>query len=88
MNFEMHDCRISSALHGSVAAANRGVYVRLEDAMYAGAVICDHVERVKGSVEWHGYNVQHRNMTPRESRAAAHMVGGLNTWWALNPGRR
>ena len=34
------------------------------------------------------HDVQHRNMTPRDSRTTAHMVGGLNTWWALNPGRR
>jgi hypothetical protein len=86
--FEMHDCRISSALHGSVAAGNRGVYVRLEEAVYVGAVICDHTDLVKGSQEWHGYNVQHRRMTMRESRAAARLPGGLNTWWAQHPGRR
>ena len=87
---EMHDCRISSALHGSVAAENRGVYVRLEEAVYTGAVICDHDDLVKGSREWHAYNVQHRRMTMRESRAAARLPGGLNTWWALpqNAGRR
>lgn len=86
--FEMHDCRISSALHGSVAAENRGVYVRREEAVYAGAVICDHQDLVKGSQEWHRYNVQHRRMTMRESRAAARLGGGLNTWWAQHPGRR
>ena len=51
--FEMHDCRIPISLHGSVEAANRGVYVRSEGAVYDGAVVCDHVDRVKGSAEWH-----------------------------------
>ena len=41
----------------------------------------------KGSQEWHNYNIQHRHMTHRESRAAAHLHGGLNAWWALNPNR-
>ena len=86
--FELHDCRIPQALHGSIASLNRGEYVRPASAVYVGAVICDHPDMEKGTREWHGYNVQHRNMTARESRNAARMVGGLNTWWAQNPGRR
>lgn len=86
--FELHDCRIPQALHGSIASLNRGVYVRPARAVYVGAVICNHSDMEKGTQEWHDYNVQHRNMTARESRNAARMVGGLNTWWAQNPGRR
>ena len=87
---EFHDCRIPLALHGSLYAPNRGVYVRLQSAIFGGCVICDHDNDigVKGSQEWHNYNIRHRGMTARESRAAAHMRGGLNTWWAQNPGRR
>ena len=86
--FELHDCRIPQALHGSIASLNRGVYVRPASAVYVGTVICDHSDMEKGTREWHDYNVQHRSMTARESREAARMVGGLNTWWAQNPGRR
>jgi hypothetical protein len=52
-------------------------------------VVCDHDNGIgeKGSKEWHNYNIQHRHMTHRESRAAAHLHGGLNAWWALNPNR-
>ena len=87
---ELHDCRIPLALHGSLFAPNRGVYVRLRNAIFAGCVVCDHDNGIgeKGSQEWHNYNVQHRRMTHRESRAAAHLRGGLNAWWALNPNRR
>ena len=87
---EFHDCRIPLALHGSLYAPNRGVYVRLQNAIFGGCVICDHDNGTgeKGSQDWHNYNIQHRGMTARESRAAAHLHGGLNTWWAQNPGRR
>ena len=78
------------ALHGSLYAPNRGVYVRLQSAIFGGCVICDHDNDIgaKGSQEWQNYNTQHRGMTARESRAAAQMRGGLNAWWAQNPGRR
>ena len=64
------------------------MYVRSEGAVYDGAVVCDHVDRVKGSAEWHTYNVQHRQMSRAESRRAARLPGGLNAWWRANPGRR
>ena len=85
--FELHDCRIPSTMHGSVAAPNRGVYVR-GLGVGDGAVVCDHENLEKGSAEWHLHNVQHRQMTPRESREAARLHGGLNTWWKQNPNRR
>jgi hypothetical protein len=87
---EFHDCRTPLALHGSLYAPNRGVYVRLQSAIFGGCVICDHDNDIgaKGSQEWQNYNTQHRGMTARESRAAAQMRGGLNAWWAQNPGRR
>ena len=68
---------------------SRDVCVRLRNAIFDGCVVCDHDNGIgeKGSQEWHNYNIQHRHMTHRESRAAAHLHGGLNAWWALNPNR-
>ena len=86
-DFELHDCRIPIAMHGSVAAPNRGVHVR-GLGMIDGGVICDHDDLQKGSAEWHAYNVRHRRMSARESRAAARLPGGLNTFFRNNPGRR